>query len=247
MINAKSLTTAATVLGLSASFAGADIIGDAITVTAYDADNMSDSATWTFTGQADDAGNMSYSMDESVELVGSASGETLATLQGAGVQFIADPVVDLNFDVTGGFGNTVVVVESGELTFGTINNAVAEATVGLSVTDNQAFPSAPGVSISPMGGASYLANTDGLAPAGENFASLLTNPINFTSGTQAFTDNEPSSVITGATSSISSRFQFTLSAGDFVSATSSFTVIPTPSGLALIGLGGLAAGVRRRR
>jgi len=239
---------AAAVLAIAGAASG-DIIGNAITIRAYNPDNMSDSAEWSFSGQdmIDSQGNLAYSMTGDIDLIGSVSGEVLATIDTASVNFIADPVIDLNFDVLGGVSNSVIVVESGELTFGNINNAVASASAALSVTDNQFFPGGAGASITPTGSAAYLANTNGLAPSGQNFASLFSSPIAFSGGTQTFNDSEATSVIAGSTSSMSSRFGFTLSALDFVSATSTFSIVPAPSGLALIGLGSMFVGARRRR
>jgi len=242
-----SVTAAAIVAGTG--IASADIIGDAITIRAINANDASDWAQWSFNGQEliTEGGDLSYNTDGSVNLIGGVSGEVLATIEGAGVNYIADPVINLNFDVLGGAGNSIIEVESGELTFGTINNAVASASAAFSVTDNVFPPGGPGATITPTSGAAFLANTDGLAPSGENFASLFASTISFSGGTQAFSENAAAAVIAGDTSSMSSRFQFTLSALDFVSATSTFTVTPAPSGVALLAFGSMVAGTRRRR
>lgn len=150
--------------------------------------------------------------------------------------------VNLNFNVSAGFANTAFALSAAPVAFPAFASAtgVASATVGLTASSNPL--SAPGATFSPDGVGSYQAN---YSAGGSVFADLFTSSLSIPSGSATFTDNFAGALF-GSVGDIGAEWNFTLTARDQASGVSTFTVVPAPSALALLGLGGLVA-VRRRR
>lgn len=169
-----------------------------------------------------------------------------AALLDAQVSFIADPEVQLGFNVRAGASNTVFSVNSILVTFPTAGNLMAVASAGITVTDFNAF----GL---PDGSVSFTGGFDGKSYEARinnntfTFAELLPS-ASFGAGSWTSTDDSgvlaPVIGLSTATS-ISSHYLFSLSARDRAAGTSTFTIIPAP-GAAALGLGGLLLATRRR-
>jgi uncharacterized protein (TIGR03382 family) len=182
----------------------------------------------------------------------SAQNTLLATLNEGSVRAIEDPVVGLNFSVQSGAFLTTFQVVSTLVGFAPIVGATGLAT-GTLVGDDR---NGNGVVLSPLGNfpgnAVYVAkynnsglpfqDLDGLTFAGLFVTGPYAAPIGFNvaDGTPGFLP------IAGAVSNIQSGFDFSLTAGDIASGTSTFFVTPAPGTAALLGMAGLVA-VRRRR
>jgi hypothetical protein len=155
--------------------------------------------------------------------------------------------ITLSFTFLSGSSATRFEVDSTLMTFDDpLLTTAARATAGLTITDS----GSDGVSSTgnAPGGTHYTARYNG--QPGTTFANLLTGPFTAGSGQTAIADDRSPGVgftpVDGIVS-MSSRWDFTLSADDQVGVTSSFFVIPTPGALALIGLAGLTMSRRTRR
>lgn len=162
-------------------------------------------------------------------------------------EYVADPVVNLNFAVTAGAVPTIFTITSGLLGFAPING---EARATASVTLTESDENTASITGNLPGNALYVANF-GALPGGVPFTFLLGNDfvgVPTTGSTQNGATPGVGYLPVGIVSSMQSQFSFTLSPNDQASGTSSFVVrlIPTPGAAALLGLGTLMAGRRRR-
>lgn len=177
------------------------------------------------------------------------SGQVIATFSNARVRCVEDPVVQLNFSVVAGSLDTTFTITSPLLSFAALDPATGRATAGVSVTDTDGN----GATMSTDGDPSlYTSRYNGAVPGGTLFADLLDGPVTapaFDSATdsESFPGGGLFAPIAGPVSDMSARFRFELTANDEASGTSSYEIIPAPGAVALIGLGGLLAGRRRRR
>lgn len=177
-----------------------------------------------------------------------AQGQVIASMNSGRVRVINDPVVQLNFSVSAGTLDTSFVISSPLLSFPVLDPAQGRATAGVSVTDTNG----DGASLSLNGQPGlYTSRYNGLVPGGSLFADLLTGPVTaaaFDSATDSdsFPGGGNYAPIAGPVTDMSSRFAFTLTAGDEASGTSSYEIVPAPGAVALLGLGGLLAARRRR-
>ncbi|GAB5496180.1 MAG: hypothetical protein Phyf2KO_12600 [Phycisphaerales bacterium] len=174
--------------------------------------------------------------------VDDGNGQNVFTLDSAGITIIADPVIDLNFNVIAGMANTVFSVDSAVLSFAPLGSTIGRATAAVSVTDLNG----DGASFTPVGGGAYGAFYNG---GGTLFQELISStvtadPFSTATANDVFPAVGYQSIGTTLTD-IQSEWNFTLSAGDVASGTSSFEVIPAPAS-AVLGLAALA-GLRRRR
>lgn len=195
----------------------------------------------------DGRGNLSYTFTENVDLIGDAridAGTTLTFQNINGNRALGSQSVDLTFNVFAGFSNsafTVDVADSAVTVSGPQYQGKASA--GITLSD---FGFDGNVNFSPTGGQAYSALIDsGL------FTGLFTSSPAFTmpnGGVQTYTENFGYAAIVGTPSVLDARWDFTLSALDAATGTSTFTVeaIPAPTSAALLGLGGLVAARRRR-
>lgn len=160
-------------------------------------------------------------------------------------------MVASSFAVTSGLSATNFVISSGESTFGAMLNPDARASAGLTVTDNTG--NGASVTGNRPGGNVYSAHINGQAPAGSTFSNLIAGPLvepnafgsestnqSFPAAPGAFT------TIAGSVSSMSTMWDFTVTANDQASGTSVFVLVPGPGGVALLGISGLALARRRR-
>lgn len=154
--------------------------------------------------------------------------------------------VNVGFDLVAGSQNSTFQVDSAFLSFAEIQNAFGAASAAVSVTDLNF----DGATVSPVSGGMYLAQINGAVPGGTDAAQLLNSPLSVgVLGTDTVSENFGGGsfvALNSDVSSISSRFEFALSAGDLASGTGTFVVIPAPASAALLGLSCLVS-VRRRR
>lgn len=152
--------------------------------------------------------------------------------------------IDVDFGVQAGPNSTMFELISPTLSFDPILNATGLVSAGIVGTDQNSN----GISITPgfAGPFGFKADYNG----GNNFRSYLTSTLtNLPSGSVSDSGNmSPEGVFQpiGTVSSMSSSYKFSVSAGDTAGGTTQFSVAPTPGTLAIVGLGGLILGRRRR-
>ncbi len=168
---------------------------------------------------------------------------TLQTFTAASQQAL----VALSFDVTAGAVDTEFTITSSLVDAFLINNASARATGTYSLSDGNLNGST--LTGLHAGGGLYNAVYNG----GTSFTELfdtgpyVTGVSGSTGGAQDVPLGAGNFSPTGDDiSAIQAQWHFMLSARDLAGGTSNFIVIPAPSGIALLAVGGLAA-VRRRR
>lgn len=235
---------AAALMAIVAGTASADISTTIFTITAEAPGNAP--MTWSAEINVDDidpSGNYNWTLPEAVEMR-NAQNELIFRLESASLGIIADPVVSLNFGVVAGMQNTVFTISSANLSFSPIASATGRATAGFSAVDQNG----DGVTFTPWAGGAYTSQYNA---ASSTFQNLINAPLSTPVPFGVVDSNEAFPVagfapIAGAVSDIESAWRFTLSAGDFASGTSAFEVVPAPASAALLGLGVIAAGRRRR-
>lgn len=183
-------------------------------------------------------------------------GTVLGTLNpeggpGSSIEYVEDPIVNLNFSVASGSTTTTFMIGSALLTFPTISPAQGRASAAFSVTDvdgTGVLLTGAGGNTGTSGYASAINGMAGPAPAGLNqFTEMLPGVAAGPFSSNTVNNNDPPLgylPIGSPVSSISSFISFTLSPFDLASGTSSFEVIPEPASLLLLVLG---AGLLRRR
>jgi hypothetical protein len=190
----------------------------------------------------------SWFLPAPVELLG-ANDQVIATLEGASLDYVADPQISLSFVGSAGDHDTTFTITSATLSFPTLNPAEGRASAGVTVMD----VTGDGASLTGNiggGGKSYRAIYDG----GTVFADLVNDDSTAVAfGTLIGSDASPASgfsPIAGGLSSMMTEFHFTIEARDSVSVTSLFiTQVPEPSSLvlALFGCFVVARGLGSRR
>lgn len=175
--------------------------------------------------------------------VRSASGALLATLDGANVVYVADPIIGLNFAVTSGASATTFTISSALLSFPTINPAEGQASAGMTVTDMDGNGATATGSLA--GGKSYGAYYNGFQTVSFRnlVSSISVGPNGTATGSESY-----GFVPLGSVSDMSSVWDFTLSAHDSAAGTSRYEVRPVPEPASLVALAlGAASLLRRRR
>lgn len=177
----------------------------------------------------------------------SPTGVSMGVLSEASVHVIEDPVIAVNFNIISTQQNTNFTIASPLLSFPAMGSALGTASAGVSVTDLFG----DGATLTPTGGGAYNAQYNGLVPGGTSFATLLSTPLvagafSTVTASEDFPGGGGFVPIAGSVADISARWQFTLSANDLASGTGVFTVVPAPSAIGLLALGGLLGGRRRR-
>lgn len=198
-------------------------------------------------GWFDDDGNFFWRLDDGAVDITADNGDVLATLTFASVNILADPVINMNFNVQASNQNTTFTVHSGLLSFDTINNAVGAASAGVTITD----VNGDGAVIAPDGSEMYLAHYNGEIPAGTQFTTLLESsvaagPFQSNAAADEFPGGGNFVAIGDPVSSMSAQWSFTVTAFDLASGSSTFVVVPTPAGVSLLAVSGLALCRRRR-
>ena len=237
----RGLALAALALATTAGTASADISSVIFTITA----ELENGNTYPWSielnpGDVDANGNYYWQLDEAVSVMDGTT--EIFELSNASITIFADPSVALNFNVIAGQQNTVFSIDSANLSFAPLANAVGRATAGVSVTDLNG----DGATFTPQGPGAYRSYYNG---GGTNFQNLIGAPIVAGAFSSAGTSDTFPAVgyqnIGTTLNDIESEWRFTLSSGDLASGTSEFEVIPAPASMAL---GALAlAGLRRRR
>ena len=173
-----------------------------------------------------------------------AEGDLIATLDGGGIELMADPQVNLNFALTAGSSLTTVSIYSSLLSFPTISQAEGRASAGFAITDSNG----DGATLTPLGAGAYLTQYNGFVPTGATFSETLDA---FSAPMFQSANNDTNVPATGynaipvPVSDISTQIEFTLTAHDFATGTSTFEVVPEPSAVLLLVLGGFALARRR--
>ncbi len=192
-------------------------------------------------------GRHDWELDGPRAIVSRQSGAKLADLESLGLTFDADPGVSLEFSVRAGPFGTNFTITSAVIAFAPIAVPQAYATAAVTATDrNLDTATLTGLF---AGNKAYEAYINGGIP----WATLVSTPLVTPVGRSASTsDRQPAAgwqPVGVAVSSISSAFKFHLTPLDSASGTSMFEVveIPEPATLALLGLGWVMTGIRRRR
>lgn len=175
-------------------------------------------------------------------------GDPIAVVQTVNVLFRADPVVSLFFDVLAGNTTTNFSISSGLLSFPTIQDPNAVASVGLTLTDSDVSGSASLAGTTGTGGSfAYVAQYNGLVPGGTTFVEAIDSlAVSVPAGSTSESFNSGFMTIPGAVSSMSAEIAFQLSANDSASGTSVYAIVPEPASLALMMLGASLIARRRR-
>jgi MYXO-CTERM domain-containing protein len=177
-----------------------------------------------------------WSMPSETDIMGD-NGMIIATVSQLSTFIMNDPVVNVGFVLTAGAANTTLSIQSATLTFAALTGASGQASAQIGATDTDGN----GATITGgfAGNLGYQASTN----VG-TFATLVPGFNVGMFGSSNQNGNQPVTAI-GTVSSMSSEFNFTVTANDSASGSSVFVVTPEPASLALLALGGLAF-LRRR-
>jgi hypothetical protein len=224
-------------LALAASAASAGITGDAIRINAW---GDSGTGTWFLPTSSlvpdTSTGGQRWQTNRDI-VIRDGAGSVLVTFSSLSVTFVEDPIITLNFLAVSGGLATNFTISSGVLGF-TPGLYSAGASASITTTDADGNGA---VTTGNFGGNTYQAQCNGTV--------IGTSTPGVTVG--AFGSVTSSGTIGPANyfaSSMQAKWDFTLSANDSASGTSVYhkTLVPSPSSLAVLGLGGLAAARRRR-
>lgn len=228
MITSRILLALTIVAAVSISASAATMSDISFTITA---ESELGTGTWEVDSRqdlwSDDVYN--WGLREDVEIK-SEAGAVIATLRRnkTSLRLVADPVVSLNFVVSAGPAPTAITVTSALLGFPPVNGAMASASAGITVTDNNG----DGASITGNyngGTDAYLAHYNGAIPGGVAFATLVDNQSAGAFGTSTTNEAVGSTAIGVPVTSMQTQFGFTLSPFDSAAGTSVFVVIPEPA------------------
>lgn len=247
-----TLLVAGAALALGASVAQAGITDPGLTFTATNAGGTGSITVPLANGAPLPGGGWQWVLVGPPINIVAPSNEILGTLtQGSITMNDTGGLVASSFAVTAGNSNTNFQIASALVSFSGLGNPQARASAGITVTDN----TGNGASVvgNLAGGSVYGAHYNGMAPGGTTFASLIAGGVIEPSafGSESSNQSFPAapgafSTIIGAVGSMSTMWDFTVTAGDQASGTSVFVLIPAPSGLAALGVAGLVMGRRRR-
>lgn len=234
---------------VAGSTASAEIMGPIITVTATSGGRTATFAVPFSPGNYNPtAGTYNWQLPGTVNML-DTNGDLVASIGQLSAYYVDDPIISLGFLVTAGAADTTFQITSALLGFAPINPAIASASAQIGATDQNGN----GVSVTGAYAGntrSYIAHYNGFVPAGVNYATLVPNQATGAYQTTVQSDGQPPGggflPIGGPIFSMSSQFNFTLSANDSAGGTSVFVVVPEPSAMALLAIGGLGLLIRRR-
>lgn len=184
-----------------------------------------------------DQGILSWSSTERRPLRDPRSGLEIARLEQVTVNYVADPSIAVSVAVSAGGLATNFTITSAELTFPGLADARGRASAGFTVTDHNGDTGVL-TGLNPDGQSFQGFYNDPGGPAsGSSFATLVTGlstpaPYSSTATTEDFpvaaglSPTAEGGAVLGTVSSMSTRLQFQLSAGDSASATSVFVIEP---------------------
>ena len=240
----REIALAAGVVALAGSATAWGDIGDPVLI--YEATNAMGSGSFTVSEDdgAWDGDTWFWMAFEPIQIF-TDSGDLIVTLTQGSALFQEDPVIGLGFAVLAEDFDTTFTITSATLTFDTITDAEGRTSGGITLTESNGDTAL--LTGLQAGGTLFHADYN----SGSTFANLLTGPFSEGDafGTTSATDEFPAGgafAPMGDVSDISVEWSFELSANDQASGTSVFVVIPTPASFALIAIGGLVAGRRRR-
>ncbi len=177
----------------------------------------------------------------SLETVG---GDQVATINSANIVMSpgnGEGLISLAFVVTAGDTDTDFVLSTGALGFNpALAVAAGQASAGFTVTDTNG----DGAALGQSGGA-YASFTNGATEFARLVPSVTAGPNSSNSDSEEFPMGGGFSTLTPPdVDDMSIEAAFNLTAGDLGSGTSRFLIIPEPSAIALLAVGGLL--LRRR-
>lgn len=230
-ITAAVFATTAAVGLLTSSAAKAEFIGELVTVQLSNSqgsavaalnlpplpDPASDTADW----------KLSNALE-----VRNQAGILLGTLKSLEVHLEGDPAVELIFAVTAGNVDTTFTITSASVSFSTLNDPLALASAGVTLTDGSLLPgNGASLDLIPPDTGLYKAEYNGDAV----FAALVGSQSLGGAGTVSASSSSGVQTISGPVSSIQASYQFKLSAKDSASGSSRFEVlVPEPSSFLLL-------------
>ncbi|MBX3357012.1 MAG: PEP-CTERM sorting domain-containing protein [Phycisphaeraceae bacterium] len=238
----------------SASTAVADLNGDLFRITARSAANPSDWASLIINSSEGSWNGDVFTVSVTNRMFRDAGGAVdtrFGRLNSLDAEIHEDPSVAANFNVQGGVFNTIYSVESVLLSFPAIASAQGFASAQIGVTDQDG----DGATIAPTNGGhlyrAYYNSLPGTHPYdGTLFSGSPLLPGSVVAGPNGsnilFGDSGSFIAIGVPVSDISALFEFSVSAFDLAAGTSTFTVVPAPGAVGLLGLAGLAMARRRR-
>lgn len=156
----------------------------------------------------------------------------LGIIDGVSLAIKADPIVNLGFAVTAGDYTTAFSFSSTVLAFDPLTNPQALALASVTVGNGDTL----------TGGYDFKAYRS-LYNGSNIFADLVDTPVGWPGGSESSGWQQ----ISGTVSSIQAKWQFTLTADGSASGTANYEVVPEPSTIILLGMGGLVLLRRRNR
>ena len=168
----------------------------------------------------------------------------VAMLNQANLVIVGDPQIAMGFAVTAGAADTTVTITSAVLSFDPLVNPDGAASAGVTLTESGGDPTANLVGLAGDLGSAYAAYYN--VPPGTVFAEFVTGLTTETTISDGGNTGGWVS-IADTVVDMQAQFSFTVSAGDQASGTSNFLIIPEPTSLTLLALGGLIGLARRWR
>lgn len=242
---------------LSAACSASEISGSIFSIEVQTAGISGNFSVPLSSGTSDSGDVFSWQLSQPIPLV--AEGVKLGVLEQASVQYVADPVVVLNFLVSSGGAAANFTVTSANLSFPDISNAIGRASADVTVTD---FGGDGAMLIGNLPNnntyRAYYNNVGNVSGTGTIFATLtpgvISSPFAGATSSEGFPDNAGGFSSTnqaggtlGTVSSMSAQWSFSVSQFDSASGTSVFVIqVPEPSSM-ILGIGMALMGLIRRR